>query len=60
MDLYTELFWTSNTVAAYVDEEAPLWAMEDIQEKTNHKLHELFSFYEEQETLDQMHGIPID
>lgn len=32
------------------------WWIEDIQSKINEKLANIFSFYNEQEFLDEMHG----
>ncbi|HRX64117.1 MAG TPA: hypothetical protein P5060_03380 [Candidatus Absconditabacterales bacterium] len=32
-------------------------AMEELQEKVNSKLSNLFSFYNEQEFLDEIHGV---
>ncbi len=34
-----------------------IWAMEELQEKVNSKLSNLFSFYNEQEFLDEIHGV---
>jgi|GEM_PF-5523829 len=31
--------------------------MEELQEKVNSKLSNLFSFYNEQEFLDEIHGV---
>lgn len=45
MDLYTELFgfWCDTTPSLQEDE----WTIEDIQDKTNFKLQQLFSLYKE-------------
>jgi hypothetical protein len=32
------------------------WSLEDIQEKIKTKLANIFSFYNEQEFLDEIHG----
>ncbi len=34
-----------------------VWAMENIQDKVQSKLANIFSFYNEQEFLDEIHGI---
>jgi hypothetical protein len=34
-----------------------LWSLEDLQEKVQTKLANIFSFYNEQEFLDEIHGI---
>jgi len=34
-----------------------IWSLEDIQEKVQTKLANIFSFYNEQEFLDEIHGI---
>ena len=34
-----------------------VWAMENIQDKVQSKLANIFSFYNEQEFLDEIHGV---
>ncbi len=38
-------------------EDRQAWTIEDIQEKVQTKLANIFSFYNEQEFLDEIHGI---
>lgn len=33
------------------------WSLEDIQDKIQNKLANIFSFYNEQEFLDEIHGV---
>lgn len=33
------------------------WSIEDLQEKVQTKLANIFSFYNEQEFLDEIHGV---
>ncbi len=37
-----------------------LWSVEDIQDNISAKLAKMFSFYNEQEFLDQMHWVSPD
>ncbi len=34
-----------------------IWSIEDLQDKIKNKLENIFSFYNEQEFLDEIHGI---
>jgi len=55
--LYLYIYFIMNDEQLDNNMNNSIWSLEDIQEKVQTKLANIFSFYNEQEFLDEIHGI---
>jgi len=55
--LYLYIYFIMNDEQLDDNMNNSIWSLEDIQEKVQTKLANIFSFYNEQEFLDEIHGI---